>query len=244
MHENVFRIERDGDRVGRVWSRNRDGQESVHEGEHVLSTMPLTSLVEALGAPEEVLSAARSLRYRHLLTIDLIIDHPDLFPDNWIYVHDNDLKLGRIQNFKNWSPHMVADPSTTSLGLEYFCSDGDELWEMSDEDLVALGTEEIARTGLLKGKVIDGTVVRVPKAYPVYMQGYERHLELVTRWVRGFKNLHPMGRYGMFKYNNADHSSLTALLTVENILGEGRHDVWSVNTDTSYHEIRSENDAR
>jgi len=135
---------------------------------------------------------------------------------------------------------MVPDQSKTSLGLEYFCSDDDDIWKMSTEELVELGKREMEKTGLLKGEVIDGTAVWVPKAYPVYMHGYEAHLKKVTDWVRSFENLHPMGRYGMFKYNNADHSSFTAMLTVENILGRAKHNVWTVNTDTDYHEIRKE----
>jgi len=238
--EKVYKIDHDGHRVSRVHTKTRSGDEFTYEGDQFLSTMPLTSLVLAMGAPQEIIDAANKLKYRHLLTIDLIIDHPDLFPDNWIYVHDENLQLGRIQNFKNWSPAMVPDQSKTSLGLEYFCSDEDDIWKMSTEELVDLGKKEIAKTGLLKGEVIDGTAVRVPKAYPVYMHGYESHLKKVTDWVRAFENIHPMGRYGMFKYNNADHSSLTAMLTVENILGRAKHDVWTVNTDTDYHEIRKD----
>ncbi len=132
---------------------------------------------------------------------------------------------------------MVPDPATTSLGLEYFCSDGDRLWEMDTEELVALGRRELAATGLLRGEVVDGTAVKVPRAYPVYRIGYREHLDRITAWVRTLDNLQCVGRYGMFKYNNADHSILTALLAVENARG-ARHDVWAVNSDTAYHEIR------
>ena len=133
---------------------------------------------------------------------------------------------------------MVPDSSTTSLGLEYFCSDDEPLWNMSEAELLALGRQEIAKTGLLKGaRVTDGTVYKVPKAYPVYKQGYEAHLETIVAFIRSMDNLHPMGRYGMFKYNNSDHSIMTALLTVENLYG-ANHDVWAVNTETAYHEIR------
>ena len=202
--------------------------------------MPLTLLVEAMepAAPPEVIRAARSLRFRNLLTVDLLVDQPDLFPDTWIYIHEPGLKVGRIQNFKNWSPDMVADPSTTSLGLEYFCWDNDEIWNASEEELVSLATRELRQTGLLnQGKVLWGVVQRVPKAYPMYQAGYESHLDIITEYIRSFENLQAMGRYGMFKYNNADHSILTALLSVENI-GGAAHDVWSVNTDTEYQEIR------
>ncbi len=237
-HE-VVGLLREGHRVTHVEVRNADG---VHTepADQVLSSIPLTVLVRSLrpAAPSEVLAAVDRLRYRHLLTVDLIVDHPDLFPDNWIYVHDPALKLGRIQNFKNWSPEMVPDPSRTSLGLEYFCSTGDSLWEASDEELLAIGTRELEETGLLRGaKVLDGTVFRVPRAYPVYERGYEAHLDCIVDFVKGLDNVQPMGRYGMFKYNNSDHSILTALLAVENLHG-ARHDLWAVNTDSDYQEIR------
>ena len=229
-------------RVTRVHALDPEGSEISYEAEHVISSMPLTLLIRGLEprVPEKVWEAAHALTFRNLLTIDLIVDHPDLFPDNWIYVHDPDLALGRVQNFKNWSPEMVPDPSKTSLGLEYFCWDDDALWTSSEEELIALGTREIKETGLLKGASIeDGTIVRVPKAYPVYRKGYEKHLDTLVEFLKGFENLHPIGRYGMFKYNNADHSILTALLTVENIHGAA-HDVWAVNTDTDYQEVRRE----
>jgi protoporphyrinogen oxidase len=242
VRNEAVRVERDGFRVTRVIARGADGVEHAHEGAHFLSSMPLTLLIRAMAprVPDEVWEAAHALTFRNLLTIDLIVDHPDLFPDNWIYVHEKSLELGRIQNFKNWSPHMVPDAGKTSLGLEYFCSDGDPLWKRSTADLVALGKAEMAKTGLLKGaRVIDGTAVWVPKAYPVYKRGYERHLDVLVSYLRRFENLQTMGRYGMFKYNNADHSILTALLAVENLYG-AKHDVWNVNTDTEYHEIRKD----
>jgi protoporphyrinogen oxidase len=240
MRQEAARVEREGFRVKRVISRGPDGEEAW-EGDQFLSSMPLTLLVKAMSpaAPDEVIAAANALTFRNLLTVDLIVDHPDLFPDNWVYVHEPRLQLGRLQNFKNWSPYMVPDATKTSLGLEYFCWDTDAIWRMTTEELVALGTAEMRQTGLLRGApVLDGTVVRVPRAYPVYRRGYERHLQVVSDWIRRFENLQTMGRYGMFKYNNADHSMLTALLSVENLFG-ARHDVWRVNTDTGYHEVRS-----
>jgi protoporphyrinogen oxidase len=240
LGQEAVRVEHEGFRVRRVVSRGADGGEQVWEAEQFLSSMPLTLLVRALTprVPDEVWEAAHALTFRHLLTVDLIVDHPDLFPDNWIYVHEKALQLGRIQNFKNWSPAMVPDPAKTSLGLEYFCSDDDAIWKMDTPQLVALGKAEMAKTGLLRGApVIDGTAVRVPRAYPVYKRGYERHLDVLITYLRRFQNLQTMGRYGMFKYNNADHSILTALLSVENLYGSG-HDVWGVNTDAEYHEVR------
>ncbi len=232
-----FEVE-DG-RIVRVHVTGPEGAR-VLEPDQVLSSMPLTLLVRGLSpaVPAETLKAAGSLSYRNLITIDLVIDKPELFPDNWIYVHEPSLQLGRIQNFKNWSPEMVPDAETTCLGLEYFCSDEDPIWTMSTEELVALGTREMEATGLLKGgRVIDGTAFRVPKAYPVYKRGYEAALDRLQAAVDGIDNLQVMGRYGMFKYNNSDHSILTALLAVENLFG-AEHALWSVNTDTAYHEIR------
>lgn len=243
MQAGVVSVQHEAGRVRAAHTRGPRGEQSW-EGEHFLSSMPLTLLIRALDppAPPEVLDAARRLRFRNLLCVNLIIQHPSLFPDNWIYVHDRRLQLGRVQNYKNWSPAMVPDPATTSLGLEYFCNDDDPIWRDDDAALVALGTREIKLAGLLgppgaEARVLDGAVVRAPKAYPVYVRGYERHLEVVVSYLRTLVNLQPVGRYGMFKYNNADHSILTALLAVENMYG-ARHDVWGVNTDSDYHEIR------
>lgn len=242
FESKVVKVERDGFTVKAAVVEHADGTTDRVEGDQFLSSMPLTLLIKAMDppAPDYIVRAAESLTFRNLLTIDLIVDAPDLFPDNWIYVHEKELQLGRIQNFKNWSPHMVPDPSKTSLGLEYFCSDDDEIWNMSTQELVAFGTDEMRKTGLLNGaRVIDGTAVWVPKAYPVYKTGYQAHLDAIVAFLRKFDNLQPMGRYGMFKYNNADHSILTALLAVENIQG-ATHDLWQVNTDTEYHEIRKD----
>lgn len=215
-----------------------DGERFTLEADHVMSSIPLTTLVKGMKPPADVAHAADSLSYRNLLTVNLIVDAPDLFPDNWIYVHEPALQLGRIQNYKNWSPEMVPDPSKTSLGLEYFCSDDEPIWSMDDDALIAMATTELRATGLVTdAAVIDGCVVRAPRAYPVYNSGYDEHLATLVAFVEAHKNLHPMGRYGMFKYNNSDHSILTALLSVENILG-AKHSVWSVNTETEYHEVR------
>ena len=227
----------DGSHVSKV-RYECDGETHELAADQVLSSIPLTLLVRGMDPPAAVQAATEQLRYRNLLTVNLIADAPELFPDNWIYVHEPRVQLGRIQNYKNWSPHMVPDPSKTSLGLEYFCSDEDPLWNMSDEDLLALGQREMEAIQLLQGApIIDGCVVRVPKAYPVYNRGYEAHIRVLKDYLSGFTNLAPMGRYGMFKYNNSDHSILTALLSVENILG-ANHDVWAVNTETEYHEVR------
>jgi protoporphyrinogen oxidase len=235
----VTRIEHDGDRVTRFVAVDSGGREHAYHGKHYLSTLPIRGLVRALepAAPREVREAACSLRYRDFLTVVLIVDEPETFPDNWIYIHEPEVRLGRIQNFKNWSPDMVPDPSKTSLGLEYFCFEGDDLWSMPDHELVALGRREIDAIGLVKAeKVIDGCVVRMPKAYPVYDDAYLSHLAVIRRWLATLGNLHLAGRNGMHKYNNQDHSMMTALLAARNILGQGRYDPWKVNTDAEYHE--------
>ena len=220
------------------------GVESVHtaagtvRGTHYLSTLPVRELVEKLDPPPpaDVLEAARSLKYRDFLTVALIVNQADLFPDNWIYIHDPDVKVGRIQNFKNWSPEMVPDPAKTCLGLEYFCFENDGLWSMSDAELVELGKRELAALKLARTEDMeDGTVVRMAKAYPVYDSTYRTALEKVREFLGRLPNLQLIGRNGMHKYNNQDHSMLTAMLAAKNILG-GQHDLWQVNVDQEYHE--------
>ena len=201
--------------------------------------MPVRELVRALrpAPPEFVVQAAERLAYRDFLTVVLIVDAEELFPDNWIYIHSPDVRVGRIQNFKNWSPDMVPDPATTSLGLEYFVHEDDDLWSMPDADLVALGTRETARLGLVRdGAVVrDGTVVRVRKAYPVYDGGYKESLATIRGWLSGLENLQLVGRNGQHRYNNQDHSMLTGILAARNVAGEA-HDVWGINLDDEYHE--------
>jgi protoporphyrinogen oxidase len=215
-----------------------DGGAMALAADAVLSTMPLRELVAALDppAPPDVQAAAARLKYRDFLTVALIVDAEHLFPDNWIYVHDPTVKVGRIQNFKNWSPDMVPDRRRTCLGLEYFCFEGDGLWTMPDAALVELGRRELGALGLVDpARVIGGTVVRVPKAYPVYDEGYEAALGVVREYLAGFANLQVAGRNGMHKYNNQDHSMVTAMLAVRNLLGD-HVDVWAVNADDEYHE--------
>jgi protoporphyrinogen oxidase len=246
LRHRVVRVEHHEGRVTRVWVRQPDGGEIAFEGEDFLSSIPLTELISCLSPdpPPEVVRAARALTYRHMLVVLLVADRPGLFPDTWIYVHDPGLAVGRIQNFGNWSPAMVPDPATSSLGLEYFCSDGDRIWTMQDQDLQDLAQRELRQTGLLgDARILGGTVFRARQAYPVYARGYERHLEVLRSYLQRLGNLQPMGRYGMFKYNNADHSTLTALLAVENLDGAA-HDLWSVNADTAYHELRGDQTRR
>lgn len=185
------------------------------------------------------MQAAAALRYRDFLVVALIVKERDRFDDNWIYIHEPGVKVGRIQNFKSWSPEMVPDPNLNCYGMEYFCFEGDGLWNAADEDLVAMARNELVALGLASAVDIrEGVVVRQPKAYPVYDEGYESRVELIRRWLEAtYPTLHLVGRNGMHKYNNQDHAMKTAMLTVQNILaGERREDVWLVNQDAEYHE--------
>ncbi len=181
--------------------------------------------------------AARGLRYRDFLTVALVIDGEDLFPDNWIYIHEPGVRVGRIQNFRSWSPWMVPDPTKASVGLEYFCFQGDDLWDMDDEGLVALATREIEQLGLASAdKVERGFVTRVPLAYPMYDADYKARVDTIRAWVDGFANLQQVGRNGLHRYNNSDHSMLTSIRAVENVLDGTDHDLWAVNAESVYHE--------
>jgi len=207
-------------------------------GTHFISSMPLRELIQKLSpaAPAAVQQAANGLKYRDFLTVALVINRRDVFPDNWIYIHDPDVKLGRIQNFKNWSPAMVPDANQTCLGLEYFCFEGDGLWTMSDAELIELGKRELAVVGLARAaEVVDGAVVRMPKAYPVYDAHYAEHLAVVRSYLAQFTNFQVVGRNGMHRYNNQDHSMYTAMLAARNILGS-QYDLWDVNAEQEYHE--------
>ena len=204
----------------------------------VLSSIPLTELVLSLdpSPPEEIVAAAHRLRYRSLCLVALVIDNDQPFPDNWIYLHDPDTRAGRVQNFGAWSPDMVK-PGTTCLGVEYFCFEGDDIWEMSDEEAVELATAELAHIGLLDpADVRDGVKVRVPKAYPMYDGDYREAISVLRGYCAGFENLKTFGRNGLHRYNNQDHSMWTAILATLNLLDGSDYDVWSVNTEAEYHE--------
>jgi protoporphyrinogen oxidase len=239
LDRKVVRVEHDGSAVSAFVAVDGQGRPTRYLGKHFISTMPVRDLIRAMDPPPpaEVKASAESLRYRDFLTVVLIIDRPETFPDTWLYIHEPEVRVGRIQNFKNWSPDMVPNPTKSSLGLEYFCFEGDDLWTQADADLLALGRREINQIGLVSAsEVVDGCVVRMPKAYPVYDDEYQRHLQVVRRWLASLGNLELAGRNGMHKYNNQDHSMMTALLAARNILGLGRYDTWKVNTDAEYHE--------
>ncbi len=237
LEQEVVRINWSSEGVESVETSSSGGPR-VFAGTDFISSMPFRELVQRLSpaAPPEVLRAANSLKYRDFLTVALIIGKRELFEDNWIYIHDAGVKVGRIQNFKNWSPEMVPDPEKTCLGLEYFCFEGDGLWTMPDAELLELAAQELDKLGLANAAdVEDGTVVRMPKAYPIYDGGYQEALSTLRQFLGRLPNLQVVGRNGMHRYNNQDHAMATAMLAVENILG-GNYDLWNVNVDQSYHE--------
>jgi protoporphyrinogen oxidase len=241
----VTGLEKQADRPGwQVRYVEGQGAEKVFEAEHVISSAPLRELVKAIrpAVSAEALAAANGLRYRDFLTVALIVRPSRPFDDNWIYIHEPGVKVGRVQNFGSWSPEMVPDPKLACYGLEYFCFEGDGLWSMSDADLIALGSRELQSLGLVReGDVVDGHVVRQPKAYPVYDDDYARHVAVIRDELEArYSGLHLVGRNGMHKYNNQDHSMMTALLVARNILaGRTQYDVWRVNQDAEYHEEAS-----
>jgi UDP-galactopyranose mutase len=191
-------------------------------------------------APDEVLRAAGALRYRDFITVALVVPEETGFPDNWIYINDATVKVGRIQNFGRWSPYLVKD-GRTCLGLEYFVTEGDDLWTSDDDDLISLGKRELHEIGLLPDPAVvtEAFVVRMPKAYPMYDAVYKDNVEVIADWLgAAVPNVHPVGRNGLHRYNNQDHSMLTAMYAVENIFG-ANHDVWNVNVEQDYHEEKS-----
>ncbi len=247
LNYTVDRLLTDGRSIAAV-EANADGERRLFEGDYVFSTMPIKDLVRALDAdvPADVQTVAEGLMYRDFITVGVLVDRMKVsgserfVRDNWIYIQEPDVRVGRLQIFNNWSPYMVADPSTVWLGLEYFCNEGDDLWQKSDSDMTALAFEELAKIGMIdRAAVLDATVIRMPKTYPAYFGTYDR-FDVVRDYLDEFGNLFLIGRNGMHKYNNQDHSMLTAMIAVDNIV-EGRTDksnLWSVNTEQEYHESR------
>ncbi|HEX3801823.1 MAG TPA: NAD(P)/FAD-dependent oxidoreductase [Solirubrobacteraceae bacterium] len=213
---------------------------------YVISSLPLRTTVGIAQpeAPVDVRDAARGLRYREFLTVLLVIEGEDLFPDNWIYIHQPGVTVLRIQNFKSWSPWMVPNDSDASIGMEYFCFEGDELWNMDDDDLVKMAGQEIEKLKLAKASNVKfGFVARVHKAYPIYDEKYAERVATIRRWIESdMTNLTQVGRNGLHRYNNSDHSMLTAMRAVENILQGTHHDIWDVNVESVYHEEIHDNE--
>jgi protoporphyrinogen oxidase len=241
FNANVTTVHHDAGRVTGV-TAEVDGVPTFFSATHVVSSMPISGLLRAMDPPvtEEVRAAADSLGYRDFITVALVVPEENGFPDNWIYIHDPNVEVGRIQNFGRWSPFMVKE-GRTCLGLEYFCFEGDRLWTTPDEDLIAQAKRELGSLKLADPARIEaGYVVRMPKAYPMYDEHYKDHVGTLRKWLEEHTpQVFPTGRNGMHKYNNQDHSMYTAMLSVENILGQAHHDVWSVNVEAEYHEEQS-----
>ena len=234
----VTKIEHSGGKATAVTAVTA-GAPTRYECTDVISSMPIGALVRAMDPPprEDVIAAADALRYRDFITVALVVPESVGFPDNWIYINDKSVEVGRIQNFGQWSPYMVKD-GRTCLGLEFFVSEGDHMWTKDDADLIEQGKRELHEIGLLDNPSVveDGFVVRMPKAYPMYDAAYKDNVQRLAQWIAEYTpNVHPVGRNGMHRYNNQDHSMLTAMLSVENIFG-AHHDVWNVNVEEEYHE--------
>jgi protoporphyrinogen oxidase len=234
LEHKVTKLEFEGDRCVRVHAGDK-----VFEASAVISSLPLRNTV-GMAEPHpkpEVIAAAKGLRYRDFLTVAVVINGDDLFPDNWIYIHDPKVTVGRIQNFRSWSPWMVPDPSKACVGLEFFCFAGDELWETDDQELVKLGMRELEQLGLAKADQLEfGFVERVPKAYPMYDPDYSERVHTIRSWLDGLDNFIQVGRNGLHRYNNSDHSMLTAMRAVDNLVRGTDHDIWAVNAESAYHE--------
>lgn len=242
LQRRVTRICHDGKRVTHLETDGPYGAERF-SGTHFISSMPVRELINSLvpAPPEDVRQAANRLRYRDFLIVSLIVNRKDIMPDNWIYIHEPGVRVGRIQNFKNWSPAMVPDASKTCLGMEYFVFENDDLWSSPDEKLIEMAKREIGALGLARPEEIeDGSVVRMPKAYPMYDNGWVRQVETIRRYLESaLPNLQLVGRNGMHKYNNQDHSMMTALCAARNIEG-ACYDLWAINTEPDYHEEKRE----
>jgi protoporphyrinogen oxidase len=241
LDRNVKKINYDpgNKKILSVVAENSVGETFEYKADYFISTMPIADLINGFGAnvPNEYVKASQKLTYRDFLTVALIVNKEFVFEDNWIYIHEPNVKLGRIQNFKNWSPYMILDSKMTSLGLEYFCNEGDVFWNTKNEDLISLAKEELEKIGLVKKEfVLDGTVVRMPKAYPVYDEDYKNTVLKVREFTNPISNLYLVGRNGMHKYNNQDHSMMTGIISVRKMLGETALDPWNVNSDAEYHE--------
>ena len=240
MRTSVVAVEHSGGRAVAVVAEDADGRRERIECDEVISSMPIGHLLRAMKpspAPDVVRAASR-LKHRDFLTVALVVPVSAGFPDNWIYVHEPHVRLGRVQNFGSWSPYLVKE-GYTCLGLEYFVNEGDDLWSMADDALVAFATGELETLGLVTpGSVSAGYVVRMPKAYPVYDEEYVANVDVLRKWLVAMApNVQPVGRNGMHRYNNQDHSMMTAMLAVENILaGQDVHDLWAVNVEEEYHE--------
>jgi len=243
----VDRIHIEGEKIVAVEATSASGQRATYQGEHFISTMPVRDLIRAMGreVPEQVTRVSEDLRYRDFIIVGLLAtrlaiteEDGSRLRDTWIYIQEPEVKAGRLQIFNNWSPWLVSRRDRIWIGLEYFCNESDAIWQLSDAAMTKLAVEEAAKVGILAAAdVEDSHVVREPKAYPAYFGGYE-HFDEIRRYLDGFSNLFAVGRNGMHKYNNQDHSMLTAMAAVENILGgvAAKDNLWEINTGMEYHE--------
>lgn len=238
LNTEVIRLHHSNGTVRAVTAGANGGKPKEIGASAVLSSMPLPDLIDRLDPPPpaDVAKAGRGLRYRAFMLVALIVNRPHVFKDNWIYVHSPDVKVGRIQNYKNWSSAMVPDGKKTSLGMEFFCDEGDRLWTLPDRELILLAARELEILGLGKASDVEGgRVIRQPKAYPVYDPGYRERVETIRQYLGRLGNLQTMGRGGMHRYNNQDHSMTTGIVAARNLTGDTQ-DLWSVNTESSYYE--------
>ena len=235
LNHRASKLGFEGERCVRVECENG----ASFEPSAVISSLPLRNTV-GMSEPHsraEVIAAAKGLRYRDFLTVAIVLDGEDLFPDNWIYIHDPQVNVGRIQNFRSWSPWMVPDPSKACVGLEFFCFQGDKLWNTDDDELVKLGMRELEKLGLARADQLEfGFVERVPKAYPMYDADYSDRVHAIRSWLDGLDNFIQVGRNGLHRYNNSDHSMLSAMRAVDNLVLGTEHDIWAVNVESAYHE--------
>jgi protoporphyrinogen oxidase len=237
LRAEAVKIHHNGNRVTGVSYRETDGVRRII-APFMITSMSLDDLIERFTPqpPASVSAAARGLRYRDFIIVTLIVRAVGLFPDNWIYLHSPSVRASRVQCFNNWSPAMVPEPDTTTLGMEYFCTRGDDIWQRTDEELMTLARREVQELGLARSAdVVDGCVIRQPKAYPIYDGEHTGHVEIIRRWLGNLTNLETIGRNGMHRYNNQDHSMLCGLYAARNVAG-ANHDLWGINTDRSYFE--------
>jgi protoporphyrinogen oxidase len=236
FNTKAIQLEHDNKEITGIIYLNNNKREQIPV-KQIISSAAITSLVSMLSpkAPQRVLEAAKCLNYRNLIVVVLMIDKKNLFPDQWIYIHSPDVKVGRIQNYANWSAAMLPDQEKTCIAMEYFCAEGDEIWESSEDTLITQASQELALLGLAdRNDIIDHCVVRQPKAYPVYDQNYSNNLEIIKAYINKFTNLQTIGRNGMHRYNNQDHSMLTGIMAVQNIFDDANNNIWSINEDEDY----------
>jgi len=238
LGQEVIRVHHDGERVTGVLVRDAEGKIQAQTADRYVSSIPLPVLVERLvpGPPEPVRQAAASLHFRSFLVVNVVLNRAQIFDDNWIYIHSPEVRLGRIQNYKNWSHYMVRDLQTTMLGLEYFVTEGDACWRRSDAQMIAAAMQDLETIGIAgKKDLLEAFVVRIPKVYPVYDEHYQKHVQVLREYLESFENLQVMGRCGMFRYDNSDHALLSGLYAARNLYGSA-YDLWNINTEEEYHE--------